>query len=637
MTSRPATEATSPGQADRLLAESHARYKAIFETVVDGIITIDERGRIDAFNPAAERIFGYTPDEVIGRNVSLLMPEPDHSAHDGYLANYLRTGHAGVIGIGREVTGRRKDGSTFAMDLAVAEERIGGRRHFNGIVRDISARKAVERRLQETLSLQSAILSSASYGIISTDAEGVIRAFNAAAEGILGYRAGEVVGQHVPTRLFHDPDELAADAVALSAELGRPVAAGMETFALRIAAGAYEREWTYIRKNGSRVPVRLSVSALRDASGSPAGFLGVVSDVSEQRRAREQLQRFGSEMQAIFTLSPDGFVVQDEGGRVTYANPAFLALTGLAIDTLQGAGEDELDRSLATLGEPGHALASTAAMPDGASDVLRLARPRPAVLKRSMRRIQGEGGRNLGRVLYFRDISSEMELQRMKSEFLATAAHELRTPLASILGFTELLMSQDYDAETRHDLVETIHRQSFNLTGLVSELLDLARIEVRAGKDFKIRAQALLPIIDATVRHLMVPGDPRKVTLTLASSLPPVMVDADKLGQALLNLLANAYKYSPDGGTIELATLTRQGAGGPQVGIAVTDHGIGMSADVAARAGERFYRADHAGGIPGAGLGLSLVKEILDIHHGELQIETRPGAGATVTLWLPTA
>lgn len=636
MTSDSEAEKPSRGNAESLLAESRTRYKAIFETVVDGIITIDERGRIDAFNPAAERIFGYRADEVIGRNVSMLMPEPYRSAHDGYLASYLRTGRAGVIGIGREVTGLRKDGSTFPMDLAVAEKNIAGQRRFNGIVRDISARKAVERRLQETLALQGAILSSASYGIISTDAEGRVRTFNAAAEGILGYRAGEIVGQQVAL-LFHDPDELAADAAALSAELGRPVAAGVETFALRIAAGAYEREWTYIRKDGSRVPVRLSVSALRDESDTPTGFLGVVSDVSEQRQAREQLQRFSGEMQAIFTLSPDGFVALDEHGRVTYANPAFLALTGMAVGSLQGVGEDDLDASLAMLCEPGHALAPTAAMPDGASDVVHLARPRPAVLRRSVRRIQGEDGRSLGRVLYFRDITSEMELHRMKSEFLATAAHELRTPLASIIGFAELLMSQDYDAETRRDLMETIHRHSSKLAGLVNELLDLARIEVRAGKDFNIRIQALLPIIDATVRHLMVPGDPRKVALKLAGSLPSAAVDADKLEQALLNVLANAYKYSPKGGAIELATLTRQGAGGLQVGIAVTDHGIGMNVDAAARAGERFYRADNAGGIPGAGLGLSLVKEILDIHCGELQIESRPGEGATVTLWLPAA
>lgn len=624
------------GNAEMLLAESRMRYKAIFETVVDGIITFDESGRIDAFNPAAERIFGYRADEVVGCNVSMLMPEPYRSTYDGYIARYLRAGRAGVVDIGREAMGLHKNGSIFPMDMAVAEKNIAGQRRFNGIVRDISERKAVERRLKETLALQSAILSSASYGIISTDAEVRVRTFNAAAEGILGYRAGEVVGQQ-PALLFHDPDELAADAAALSAELGRPVAPGVETFALRIAGGAYEREWTYIRKDGSRVPVRLSVSALRDDPDTPTGFLCVVSDVSEQRQARERLQRFGSEMQAIFTLSPDGFVALDERGRVTYANPAFLALTGAAAGSLQGLGEDDLDTRLAALCEPGRELAPTAAMPDGASDVLHLARPRTAVLKRSVRRIQGGDGRNLGRVLYFRDITSEMELQRMKSEFLATAAHELHTPLASILGFAELLMSQDYDAEIQRDLIETIHRQSSHLTGLVNELLDLSRIEVRAGKDFNIRIQPLLPIVDATVRHLMVPGDPRKVSLSLADTLPSVAVDADKLEQALLNVLANAYKYSPHGGAIELAALTRQEEGGLQVGIAVTDHGIGMNADAAAHVGERFYRADNAGDIPGAGLGLSLVKEILDVHRGELQIESRPGKGTTVTLWLPTA
>jgi signal transduction histidine kinase len=240
-------------------------------------------------------------------------------------------------------------------------------------------------------------------------------------------------------------------------------------------------------------------------------------------------------------------------------------------------------------------------------------------------------------VLYFRDITIETELHRMKSEFLATAAHELRTPLASILGFSELLMSQDYDAETRRDLAETIYRQSSKLVGLVSELLDLARMEARAGKDFNLRTQALMPIIDGTVRHLIVPGDSRKISITLASSLPPVMVDADKLEQALLNVLANAYKYSPGGGAIELSTLTRHAAKGLQVGIAVTDHGIGMSKDVTARVGERFYRADYGGGIPGTGLGLSLVKEILDFHRGVLQIESRSGEGTTVTLWLPVA
>lgn len=125
------------------------RLRAVIDTVVDGIVTIDGRGVVCSFNPAAERIFGYAAADVLGRNVSMLMPEPYHSAHDGYLHNYLSTGKRRIIGIGREVTGRRRDGSTFPMDLAVSEMEINGEREFTGIVRDISARKQAEAALRE--------------------------------------------------------------------------------------------------------------------------------------------------------------------------------------------------------------------------------------------------------------------------------------------------------------------------------------------------------------------------------------------------------------------------------------------------------------------------------------------------------
>jgi two-component system sensor kinase FixL len=129
---------------ERSLRESEALARAILETTVDGIITIDERGCIETFNSAAERIFGYTIDEVIGKNVRVLMPEPYHEEHDGYIQAYHNTGRRRIIGIGREVTGRRKDGSTFPMDLAVSEVTVEGRTVFAGIVRDISERRRLE-------------------------------------------------------------------------------------------------------------------------------------------------------------------------------------------------------------------------------------------------------------------------------------------------------------------------------------------------------------------------------------------------------------------------------------------------------------------------------------------------------------
>ena len=148
--SRHATRTRARQQrAAAALRDSEERLRAILETAVEGIITIDERGAIESFNQAAEKIFGYRAREVIGKNVSVLMPSPHHEAHDSYLANYRRTGHAKIIGIGRETVGRRKDGAIFPMDLSVSEVRLANRRIFTGFARDITERKRLEREILE--------------------------------------------------------------------------------------------------------------------------------------------------------------------------------------------------------------------------------------------------------------------------------------------------------------------------------------------------------------------------------------------------------------------------------------------------------------------------------------------------------
>jgi len=131
------------------LRDNEERLRAILETAVEGIITIDERGSIESFNPAAEKIFGYAANEAIGKNIKLLMPEPFRREHDGYLKNYHQTGHAKIIGIGREVVGQRKDGTTFPMDLSVSEVKLANRRMFTGFVRDITERKQLEKEIIE--------------------------------------------------------------------------------------------------------------------------------------------------------------------------------------------------------------------------------------------------------------------------------------------------------------------------------------------------------------------------------------------------------------------------------------------------------------------------------------------------------
>ncbi len=225
----------------------------------------------------------------------------------------------------------------------------------------------------------------------------------------------------------------------------------------------------------------------------------------------------------------------------------------------------------------------------------------------------------------------------MKSEFLSPAAHELRTPMASIYGFSELLISREFDAATRHDLLTSIHKQTAWLIEIINELLDLTRIEERRGKDFMIEAVPLPPLVGEGVAAMQI--DPARWPLSVAitDDLPPARADAAKLRQALTNVLGNAVKYSPAGGAIEVRGVTRVIDRQPQVGIAVTDHGIGMTPDQAARVGERFYRANTSGNIPGTGLGMTIVKEIVELLGGQVDIGSKVGAGTTVTLWLPAA
>src|SRR5262249_29136906 len=143
-------DVTARRRAEEALQESEARTRAILVTAVDAIITIDDRGAIESVNPATERLFGYPAAELVGRNAKVLMPPPYREEHDAYLHNYLSTGKRRIVGVGREVVGRRKDGTTFPMDLAVSEVRLGDRRLFTGIARDISERKRAEEALRES-------------------------------------------------------------------------------------------------------------------------------------------------------------------------------------------------------------------------------------------------------------------------------------------------------------------------------------------------------------------------------------------------------------------------------------------------------------------------------------------------------
>jgi len=410
---------------------------------------------------------------------------------------------------------------------------------------------------------------------------------------------------------------------------------------LRGETAFYQCEHRMRCKNGSYIWILDRGRALMDAQGLAVRMSGSHSDVTERRSAEERERDHAGQLKAIFELSPDGFVSFDAAHCVKYVSPAFTRMTTLEAHDMVGLSESDFSQRMASLclpGAPFPGLMALRAMGAGGSagqrQVCELADASKRVIEVGLR--EAPTG-NVSQVLYLRDITFEAEVDRMKSEFLSTAAHELRTPMASIYGFAEVLMTQQLDTPSQREFLAIIYKQSGLMASILNELLDLARIEARRGKDFVFEATPMLALVKE-VAHTFKPPEGRSApTLVGNGAALTVLADHQKAEQAVLNVLSNAYKYSPAGGAIQIEVLDSPSDAHavPMFGIRISDHGIGMTAEQLARVFERFYRADSSGKFPGTGLGMSIVQEIITLHRGKIDIQSTPGVGTTVTLWFP--
>jgi two-component system sensor kinase FixL len=280
--------APNPGRGDRS-GLTDSLYRAIVDTAVDGIVVIDRSGAIRSVNSATERLFGYAAGELVGRNVKTLMPEPYASEHDTYLANYLRTGLKKIIGIGREVVGRRKDGSVFPMDLSVGKARDGDEPIFVGIIRDITDRKAAELAQREGELRLHSILDTVPDAIVVIDTQG---SFSPAAQRLFGYASVEVVGHNVKV-LMPTPYREAHDGY-----IERHLRTGERRI---IGIG---RVVTGRRKDGETFPMELQVGEFTFAGAHY--FTGFVRDLTERQEAERRIQDLQAELLHASRLSVMG-------------------------------------------------------------------------------------------------------------------------------------------------------------------------------------------------------------------------------------------------------------------------------------------------------------------------------------------
>ena len=523
-------------------------------------------------------------------------------------------------------------------------------RHFDQLLETLEAQDAQQRAHQQAVSDEAlrrrALFEHERDGVMILNPDGSVFEANPQCAALLGYPMEELQRLRVS-----DWDIQSSQGIATRS---------LED----VGAGGRMLETLLRRKDGSVFACEVALS--RAEWGGKTFILALLRDISDRKRVEAELDTYRQDLEAqveqrtcelnerseqldtIFTLSPDGFVSFDGERKCSFANPSFLRLTGLQASEVIGLDEkafaNRLNRQcgersrfpdISTLRQARQEATSASTADRSRRQLFELVTPASRVLAV---RIRLSESATVSQILYFRDVTHETEVDRMKSEFLSTAAHELRTPMASIYGYTELLRLREFSADKRGEILATVSRQAERMSAIIDELLDLARIEARRGKDFQIERVSLQHIVAETIAGYK-PPEGRQGPITPDAG-PAILVNADpaKMHQVLLNVLSNAYKYSPQGGEVVVRYCTRGDAGTPsRVGVEVQDHGIGMTPEQVLRVCERFYRADSSGQISGTGLGMSIVKEIVDLHGGDVEVQSQPGVGTTVRLWLPPA
>ncbi len=470
---------------------------------------------------------------------------------------------------------------------------------------------AVRMLDDERILLRGVLQAATDYGVIGTTPSGTLNVFNRGAERLLGYRADEVIGRATPL-LFHDPAEVASRA----AEIG--AAGGLEVFVGAARRGESEqREWTWIRKDGTRFPVAMTVTGMHSEANKLTGFIGIARDLTEERRAARERQRLADERAA--RAAADRSVA-----RLTRLHDIAVALIPAKIsrevlDILAGPTSASVNAETERFGEE----------------------------ERTFRLALGQlGAQALDRARAYESEATALRAARAanhaKDEFLAVLSHELRTPLTAVLGWTHMLRSTSVElpatspTRLQHGLT-VIENNATALLRTVEAVLDINRIVagnvelncglIDLGTFIREAVEAMKPVAEAAGLTLTLSTEPRG---------PPISADPERLRQIVNNLLTNAIKFTPRGGAIHVSA----DAVDDRARLTVADTGEGVSPEFLPHMFERFVQADstrtRAHG--GLGIGLAIVKHLVELHAGTVTARSGgPGHGTELTVRLPLA
>jgi PAS domain S-box-containing protein len=622
----------------------------IVDTVREPLLILDATLRVQSANRAFYQTFLVAPEETEGRliyelgngqwdspDLRTLLEDivPKSSVFDDFELEHT------FPEIGRRV-------------MLLNARKLQAGRHGELLVlamEDVTARKRAEEALLKAGALQSAIFNSANFSSIATDEKGVIQIFNVGAERMLGYDAAEVMNQITPADIS-DPQEVVTRAKALSTELGTTITPGFEALVFKAARGIEDiYELTYIRKDGSRFPAVVSVTALRDAQGGIIGYLLIGTDNTARKQVEAERMLLDQRVrdQQFYTRSLiesniDALITTDPRGIITDVNKQMEALTGCTRDELIGAPFKDYftdpDRAEAgikrVLGESKlRDYELTARARDGKETVVSY---NATTFHDRDRKLQGVFAAARDVTERKRYEQSLQQANRSKSVFLANMSHEIRTPMNAILGFSQLML-RDQDLTARQcQYLGTINRSGEHLLALINDILEMSKIE--AGRTTLNPSSFDLPALLRDLEMMFrVRTDEKKLSFsaeTIGDVPRFIVTDINKLRQVFINVIGNAVKFTDEGGVCLRVRADRGGAAGPSLRVEVEDTGPGISADELDKLFRHFEQTktgQQTG--TGTGLGLAISREFVRLMGGDITVSSQVGKGSVFVIHVP--
>ncbi len=624
--------------SDLVKANKKLRFQAhLLDVVEQAVMATDNDGRITYWNQFAEKLFGWKAEEVIGQDIVKITPSSQSREQAEEIMSQLRKGESWS----GEILAQHRDGTTFEIrttDSPVYDER-GNRIGIVGSSEDITERK----RIEDIRLRWAAIVESTSDAVFGKTLEGIITSWNPGAEQVYGYKAEEIVGKSVSVII--PPERLnELDAILRKIRAGHRID---------------HYETIRVKKNGTRINVAVTISPIKNAAGTITGASTIARDITERIRSEEMLRNSEERYRIVAETASEAIITIDHESKIIFANRAAERIFGYSLDEILG---DDLSML----------------MPDfmGSRDQMGLAADWEASLRKMSWESVGlagkhKSGREIPLEVSFsefmkdgkpnftgiaRDITerkmveerqaellareqaarSEAErANRTKDEFLATVSHELRTPLTAMLGWTWMLRARELDNETYVRAVDTIERNVRAQAQLIDDLLDVSRI-ITGKLMLEVVPADLTPVIEAAIDTARPAAAAKGIQLhtELEPSASNVVCDPARMQQVVWNLLSNAVKFTPKNGQVTVS-LKRKDS---EVEIGVSDTGPGISEEFIPYVFDRFRQADSSttrlhGGL---GLGLAIVRHLVELHGGTVTVGNRTdGQGTTFLVNLP--